>query len=41
MTSKKVYVLNKLKIRNYYIRVRAINGKKTGKWSKILIKIVK
>ena len=41
MTSKKVYVLKKLKIRNYYIRVRAINGKKTGKWSKILIKIVK
>lgn len=41
MTSKKVYVLKKLKSRKYYIRVRAINGKKTGKWSNILIKIVK
>ena len=34
MTSKKVYVLKKLKIRNYYIRVRAINGKKNRKMVK-------
>lgn len=39
-TIKKVYVL-KLKSKKYYIRVRAINGKNSGKWSKTLVRVVK
>lgn len=41
-TKKKSYILKKLsKNKTYYIKIRAVNGKLSGKWSKTIVKKIK